>query len=144
MLENRHGGALRNLLMSVDRLLKETNQDQFFLSTYLQNMKLSVDDKFKNTCVIEIDREWYAKLVRTSQEKAIFLALKQAQEYHFELKEEALITNSKKKSPFWDLTKGRVKEIIKRLDKHQKELKFIIGPLKALTSSKKIMLQFKM
>ena len=70
----------------------------------------------------------------------MFLALKQAQAYYFELK----IKGSVKKSPFWDITKGRVSEIIKRLDKNQKELNFIMGPLKALTTSKKIMLQFRL
>ena len=147
-LEFRHSGALRNLFSSMDRLLRESgpgaDPDQFFRSVHRQNSKKLIFKKSKKSCVIELDRIWYAHLDRTNKEKVLFLALKQAQNYYFELKHEGGLSKMEKKSSFWDITKGRVKEIIKRLDKNQKELKFIIGPLKALTSSKKIMLQFKM
>lgn len=147
-LEFRHSGALRNLFTSMDRLLKETSRvggaDQFFRSAHRRGSGKLIFKKTKKSCVIEIDRTWYKNLDRFHKEEVLFLALKQAQSYYFQLKHEDLLSKIEKKSSFWDITKGRVKEISKRLDKNQKELKFIIGPLKALTSSKKIMLQFKM
>lgn len=143
-LEFRHTGALRNLFNTMDRLLNETDPDQFFLSTHQQNMKLYQDEKLGNSCVIEIDRSWYKEQSQTSKEKVLYLALKQAQNHKYQSTRVISVSKQEKTSAFWDITKGRVKEIIKRLDKNQKDIKFNMGPLKALTSSKKIMLQFKL
>lgn len=142
-VEFRHSGALRNLLNSIDRLLKEATPDQFFLSTHREKMKTYFMAEQKNCFVIEIDRVWYGYLERSSQQKVLFLALKQAQMQKIERERKNPVSNQEKQSPFWDVTKGRVQEIMKRLDKNQKDIKFNLGPLKALTSSKKIVLQFE-
>jgi tRNA(Ile)-lysidine synthetase-like protein len=137
LLESKHSGAVRNLLKSLDRLV-DSSSAPARLSTF---PKLSM--KSKESCVIEINRPDYLLLTADEKEKVIFLAFKQAQDYKFKTIALGPVSSSKNSS-FWDLTSGRVKEICKRLDKNQKDIKFTLGQLKALTTSKKIMLEFKM
>lgn len=138
LLESKQSGAARNLLKGLDRLVEKSQTSNAVEAHWQHSLKS------KDSCVIEIDRRWYMNLTSEGKEKVIFLAFKRAQVYKYEKNQTGLVFNQEKQSSFWDITIGRVKEICKQLDKNQKDLKFILGQLKALTSSEKIVLEFKL
>jgi len=146
-LDQRADGLRLSLARGIENLLAVENKDVNVEKIIHMLVRMDVRNE---SSVFTINRLKYRHASQKIRQKLIYTVIKRAQLARYDAQSKMKLNpsdaegdGSRKKSPqFWDMTSGRIKEICKQLDKNQKDLRFNIGPMKALTSEETIVLEF--